>query len=291
MNSILTMLVIFSAARTARCFFLNSRSIRTTSVVAQYYRKRPPQPAQSPPTTRSDDALLPEGAFLEEPTGSWEKWEFGDETFIEDAMARDDADVDEHGDHAAVAAAASAALSSSSSSSSLSSANAKVRATGEGAGGDKNDEDHPGNRPLRNGAADYAGGIECLRPFISEDRMEKMEAVLGSRSGRARFIIEDPINPSNAWACLRTLDSFGVQYVDVIANPVNYREGDENPRYRKMRTAMGTQKWLDMSQHVSTADCVAPLKDAGWTILATDLSPARCLYTKWTSASWASSPW
>ena len=38
-----------------------------------------------------------------------------------------------------------------------------------------------------------------------------IQAVMGERTGRVRFVLEDPINPSNAWACLRTLDSFGVQ--------------------------------------------------------------------------------
>jgi len=31
--------------------------------------------------------------------------------------------------------------------------------------------------------------------------------VLAARSGQVRFVLEDPVNPSNAWACLRTLDS------------------------------------------------------------------------------------
>ena len=88
------------------------------------------------------------------------------------------------------------------------------------------------------------------------------------------------MNPSNAWACLRTLDSFGIQYVDVIADPKQYTEQNMpgkpnvfNPRYKKMSTAMGSQKWLDLKQHNSTTECILDLKRNGWTIIATDLSP------------------
>ena len=50
-----------------------------------------------------------------------------------------------------------------------------------------------------------------------------MREVIDQRCGGARFVIENPINPSNAWACLRTLDSFGVQYVDVVMDPKFYQ--------------------------------------------------------------------
>ena len=212
-----------------------------TPSTALYYRKRPqPQAVQIPARQLQNDNELPEGSYLSESSGAWEKWEFGDETFIDTAMERieDHADGDDASKKAFL-----------------------------------DNDYHHGNQPLRDGVPDYPAAISCLRPFLSEDRMNKMEAVLNARSGRCRFVIEDPINPSNAWACLRTLDSFGVQYVDVIANLVNYREGSDNPRYRKMRTAMGTQKWLDMSQYGSTEDCIRGLKADGWTILATDLSP------------------
>lgn len=121
-------------------------------------------------------------------------------------------------------------------------------------------------------AVDYRAAIDLLLPFVSAERLEKMKAVLGQRSGNIRFIIEDPINPSNAWACLRTLDSFGVQYVDVITNPKSYINGDSNTRYKRMGTAMGTQKWLDLKKHTDTEAAVLDMKRKGWCIVATDLS-------------------
>jgi hypothetical protein len=52
----------------------------------------------------------------------------------------------------------------------------------------------------------FAHSCCCLLPCLSV-----IQAVMGERTGRVRFVLEDPINPSNAWACLRTIDSFGVQ--------------------------------------------------------------------------------
>jgi hypothetical protein len=59
--------------------------------------------------------------------------------------------------------------------------------------------------------------------------------------------------------------------VDVITNPANYDGGGACPMRRRMTTAMGTQKWLDLKQHADAASCVEGLKRDGWTVLATDL--------------------
>mmetsp|Transcript_37116 Transcript_37116/g.40984 ORF Transcript_37116/g.40984 Transcript_37116/m.40984 type:complete len:112 (-) Transcript_37116:1298-1633(-) len=37
-----------------------------------------------------------------------------------------------------------------------------------------------------------------------------------------RFLLENPSNPSDVWACLRLIDSFGIQFVDVVINNEEY---------------------------------------------------------------------
>eukprot|EP00939_MAST-03C_sp_MAST-3C-sp1_P004250 g4250.t1 len=114
--------------------------------------------------------------------------------------------------------------------------------------------------------------VEILRPLISDARFEKMIRVLNARSGDARFVLENPSNPSNAWACLRTLESFGAQYVDVIASPEAYTKSGL-AKATSMHTAMGAQKWLDVdTTHRSGANCVRALKDSGYSIFCTDLA-------------------
>lgn len=204
-------LLIFSA-ETLFSFQIILPVIHRSTHIEARRRSRPeiPQPSQG-----SEDC--------------WEKWEFGDESFIDAELAR--------------------------------SAEGRTRPL-------------KGNEPLKGNVTCYPEAIELLRPFALPDRVARMEEVLALRTGRARFVIEDPINPSNAWACLRTLDSFGVQYVDVITDPANYLERDANTRYKRMNTAMGTQKWLDIAQHDSAKTCIEGMKDRGWTIVATDLSPS-----------------
>ena len=38
----------------------------------------------------------------------------------------------------------------------------------------------------------------------------------------------DPVNPSNVFACLRTLDAFGIQYVDIVIDPNQYSSNDDS---------------------------------------------------------------
>ena len=57
------------------------------------------------------------------------------------------------------------------------------------------------------------------------------------------------------------LRSYGVQYVDIVSNPENYREKEENQRRKRMKTAMGAQKWLDLESFEDTGQCAQQLKD------------------------------
>ena len=70
---------------------------------------------------------------------------------------------------------------------------------------------------------------------------------------------ERPSNPSNVWACLRTIDAFGCQDVHIVedsleeaakraaargvhADPTQRMRG----RKKRMTSAMGAQKWRDL---------------------------------------------
>jgi hypothetical protein len=121
---------------------------------------------------------------------SWERWEFGNESFIDRALAEPDT------------------------SSELLDDDDDDDLDGGGVGGGNPASRDDGCVPVNSaGAAAYLEAIKVLRPFLSDERRAKMDEVLALRSGNVRFVVEDPINPSNAWACLRTLDSYGIQYV------------------------------------------------------------------------------
>lgn len=80
--------------------------------------------------------------------------------------------------------------------------------------------------------------IDILTPYVQPRRLERIDEVLNQRTRHTRFLFENPSNPSNVWACLRTLDSFGIQYVDVIIHSDSYQGKAAVNQKRGMRTAM-----------------------------------------------------
>ena len=84
---------------------------------------------------------------------AWEKWEFGNESFIDKAMLEaSPEDVLEEGEtEATIAVGASSECTT------------------------RYPSPHPGNVPLKDGEPRYSDAILALRPFISDERREKME--------------------------------------------------------------------------------------------------------------------
>lgn len=115
-----------------------------------------------------------------------------------------------------------------------------------------------------------AGCMAALQPHMSDERNKRFDQVIGSRTDNVRWVFENPGNLNNVWAALRTLDSFGVQFVDIIIDR-KHTGSEERERHRSMSTALGSQKWLTLRQHSSTASCLTALRDSGHAILCTDL--------------------
>lgn len=115
---------------------------------------------------------------------------------------------------------------------------------------------------------------DILFPYVQEDRVKKIESVLQKRTQQTRFLFENPANPSNVWACLRTLDSFGIQHVDVVVQSDMYRGKAALNQKRGMRTAMGSAKWLSLRNHQSTESALRAIKSEGYHIMCTDVNPS-----------------
>jgi tRNA (guanosine-2'-O-)-methyltransferase len=127
-----------------------------------------------------------------------------------------------------------------------------------------------------------------LLPYVRPERMERIDTVLAQRTQHTRFLFENPINPSNVWACLRTLDAFGIQHVDVIMNTHHYQGKAAISQKRGVRTAMGSAQWLTLRNHpTSTTAAVASLRSQqpNVQIWASDLSDtsADIRQIDWTS--------
>lgn len=116
--------------------------------------------------------------------------------------------------------------------------------------------------------------IETLHPYVKEERFERISNVLLQRTRHTRFLFENPSNPSNVWACLRTLDSFGIQNVIIVTEPDKYQGKAALLQKKGMRTAMGSAQWLTIHHYVSTGEAIRTLRDEhNCRILASDLNP------------------
>jgi len=112
-----------------------------------------------------------------------------------------------------------------------------------------------------------------LLPYINADRLARVDDVLKNRTTHCRFLFENPINPSNVWACLRTIESFGIQHIHVVVESGKYSGVAAINQKRGMRTAMGSAKWLTLKNYASTMDAIAEIKKQKYLIYASDLNP------------------
>lgn len=113
-----------------------------------------------------------------------------------------------------------------------------------------------------------------LLPFIGEERWEKICSTMGQRTQQTKFLYENPANPSNVFACLRTLDSFGIQHVDVVIQSGMYEGKAALSQKRGMRTAMGSAKWLTLNNHLTTELAIESIRKENYHIVCTDVNPS-----------------
>ena len=103
--------------------------------------------------------------------------------------------------------------------------------------------------------------IEQLLEYVTENKREKMEAVLTNRTRYITVVLEDLFQPHNASAALRTCDIFGVQDVHVV---------EAKHTFKAIPTiAMGASKWVDVHSYTSITDSIDALKKQGYRIVAT----------------------
>jgi SpoU rRNA Methylase family len=130
---------------------------------------------------------------------------------------------------------------------------------------------------------------DVLLPFVQEERRERIQSVLKKRTRQTRFLFENPANPSNVWACLRTLDSFGIQHVDVVIQSGQYQGKAALSQKRGMRVAMGSAKWLTLKNHLTTQSALERIKREGYHIVATDVNPqSKDIFDMWAGMHLAS---
>jgi tRNA (guanosine-2'-O-)-methyltransferase len=112
-----------------------------------------------------------------------------------------------------------------------------------------------------------------LATFISENKRDKIEEVLASRTRHLTVALEDIYQTQNASAAVRCCECFGIQDVHVIENRNRFKLNKD--------VAQGASKWVDIHRHGPpdrddrssrtdrTRDCLESLKEAGFRLVAT----------------------
>jgi tRNA (guanosine-2'-O-)-methyltransferase len=104
------------------------------------------------------------------------------------------------------------------------------------------------------------------------ERIEKVSRVLSHRQSDLRVVLEGVTIAHNASAVIRTCDAAGVLHLDLVS---------PNPELLRFNEAISTRadKWLEIAVHPTPAECLEPLKKAGFEIVATHLQKDAIPYT------------
>lgn len=103
--------------------------------------------------------------------------------------------------------------------------------------------------------------IDYLGSRLTENKREKIRAVLGERTRHLTVLLEDLNQPHNASACLRSCDCFGVQDVHVVERRHPFRPDNE--------VAMGSSKWLTVHRYHRPESAIETLRSRGYLLVAT----------------------
>lgn len=97
--------------------------------------------------------------------------------------------------------------------------------------------------------------IEGIGPFLSEARASAIERVVAGRLGSVHVAVEQPEDPYNAAAVVRTAEALGILNVHVV--------GVEHGALHARRTTQGSFNWVHTRHHVDLESLLALLRERG----------------------------
>ena len=98
---------------------------------------------------------------------------------------------------------------------------------------------------------------EKLSQFLSEDRLEKLESVLASRSDSLTVLLDEVGNEKNISSVIRCADAFGLLEIHVIRKSLSLSPG----------ICLGTQRWVKVCRHDSQLSALEELQAKAYKIV------------------------
>lgn len=116
--------------------------------------------------------------------------------------------------------------------------------------------------------AELARQTALLRGFMTDERYDTLLRALDRRTRYMTILTENTFHPQNASALVRHCEAFGLQELHTVETLCKF-----NPNLNIVR---GTDKWIDLRRHRSTAEALASLKAEGYRIVATTPHRESC---------------
>lgn len=102
---------------------------------------------------------------------------------------------------------------------------------------------------------------EFLGGYVTPNKRDKIERVLGERTRHLTVLLEDIYQPHNASACLRSCECLGIQDVHIVERANTYRPNNG--------VSLGSAKWLTMHRYHGVPSAIETLKTRGYRLVAT----------------------
>ncbi len=109
--------------------------------------------------------------------------------------------------------------------------------------------------------------LRRLRPFVSDERRAKIDAVVAERTCTVAPVLDGLYDRGNVSAVLRSAEALGFLNVHVIDSSEKFK--------RAKRVTQGAEKWLNLHMWRNAADAADALRAQGYRILATHFDSAR----------------
>ena len=110
--------------------------------------------------------------------------------------------------------------------------------------------------------------IDYLSSFLLESRIDTLTKALDMRTEYITVMTENMFHAQNASAIVRHCEAFGVQNIHTVEELC--------PFLPTLNIALGTDKWIDINHHDTTADAVKALRADGYRIIATTPHHKSC---------------
>lgn len=109
----------------------------------------------------------------------------------------------------------------------------------------------------------YRERIAWLAEFMLPERYDVLRRTVAMRTRYMTILAENTFHPQNAAALIRHCEAFGLQQMHTVETVCRF-----NPNAAIVR---GTDRWVDIRRHRSTAEAIAALRGEGYRIVATTL--------------------